>query len=237
MQTSGVNDVEDGHLAEVAQVRQLSEADTAAFDHAMDQQKKRELGAAFAHRCLNVASRSSVALILSLLLNGYFGWLVAHPPIKYFTTENGRIIRVNPTDKPAYSQTDVSKFGADTIRESFTLDFVHYRDQTTKLGERYSEQGYSDYYTALNTSNVLAAVKKQRMNLSVEVGPGVIRSRGAPGGVVTWEFQYPVTLKLEGQTTSSPAQRYIYTLRIQRVEEDVKNAGLEVTQVITSNAN
>jgi|SRR5471030_2513968 len=238
MQTSDENALADEHLAEAEnKVRVLSKSEVAAFDHAMDLQNKRDLGAGFAHRCLNVASRSSVALIMSMCLNGYFGWLVAHPPIKYFTTENGRIVEVHPTDKPAYSQTDVAQFGADTIRESFTLDFVHYRDQTTKLGERYSEQGYADYYKALTTSNVLASVKTQRMNLSVDVGPGVIRSRGKPGGVVTWEFQYPVTLKLEGQQTSSPAQRYIFTQRIQRVLENEKSAGLEVTQVITSNAN
>jgi len=75
------------------------------------------------------------------------------------------------------------------------------------------------------------------MNLSVDVGPGVIRSRGAPGGIFTWEFQYPVTLKLDGQQSSSPAQRFIFTQRIQQTDVRVKNAGLEVTQVITSNAN
>lgn len=51
------------------------------------------------------------------------------------------------------------------------------------------------------------------------------------------EFQYPVTLKLDGQNTSSPVQRYYFTQRIQRVEETVKFSGLEVTQVITTKAN
>ncbi len=238
MQASKVNDLADENPAEATnQVRVLSEDDAAAFDLALGLQKKRELGAGFAHKCLSVASRGSVALLMSMCLNVYFGWLIANPPIKYFATEKGRLVKANPTDQPSYSQTDVAQFGADTIRESFTLDFVHYRDQTTRLGERYSEQGYADYYKALTASNVFEAVKKQRMNLSVDVGPGVIRSRGMPGGVATWEFQYPVTLKLEGQQTSSPAQRYIFTQRIQRVDERVKNAGLEVTQVITSNAN
>lgn len=238
MQTSDVNGLADEHLAEAkSAVHVVSEADAIAFEHAMTLQRQRELGAAFAHRCLTVALRTGGALILSICLNGYLGWMVANPPVKYFTTENGRIVKVNPTDKPGYSQTDVAKFGADTIRDSFTLDFVHYRDQMTRTGERYSELGYQDYYKALTTSNVLAAVKTQRMNLSVDVGPGVIRSRGTPGGIVTWEFQYPVTLKLEGQQTSSPAQRFIFTQRIQRVDERTKNAGLEVTQVITSNAN
>ena len=75
------------------------------------------------------------------------------------------------------------------------------------------------------------------MNLTVDVGTGVIRSRGVLGGRVTWEFQYPVTLKLDGQVTSTPIQRFIFTQRIQQTDVRVKNAGLEVTQVITSNTN
>lgn len=224
--------VDQNHLMQT-----IETLDASAFAHAMALQSDKELGAAFAHRCLSMALWMGVALVLALGVIGFLGWKVANPPVKYFTTENGRIIKANPLDEPAYSQSDVAKFGADTIRESFTLDFVHYRNQMTAVEERYSEGGFPDYYKALATSNVLAAVKDQRMNLSVEVSPGVIRSRGKPGGVHTWEFQYPVTLKLDGQQTSSPAQRFYFTVRIQRVDEREKNAGLEVTQIITSNAN
>lgn len=211
--------------------------DARAFEHAMALQRSRELGAAFAHRCLSVLLWIGPALVLSVSVNIYLGWEVANPAVKYFTTEKGRVVRVFPLDKPGFSQIDVAAFGADTIRESFTLDFVHYRDQMTRLGERYSEVGFQDYYKALTASNVLAAVKDQRMNLSVDVGPGVIRSKGELGDVYAWEFQYPVTLKLDGQQTSSPAQRFYFTQRIQQTDVRVKNAGLEVTQIITSNAN
>lgn len=211
--------------------------DDAAFEHALGLHKKRELGASFAHRCLTVAIWLGCALILSISVIGYLGYKVANPPIKYFATEKGRVTEVHPTDKPHYSQSDVAAFGADTIRKSFNLDFVHYRDQMTAAEAQYSDLGFQDYYKALVASNLYAAVKEQRLNLSVEVGPGVIRSKGRPGGIYTWEFQYPVTLKLDGQNTSSPVQRYYFTQRIQRVEETVKFSGLEVTQVITTKAN
>lgn len=211
--------------------------DAEAFEHAYQMQSRRELGASFAHRCLTVAIWEGACLVLAIVIIACMGWKLAYPTVLYFATENGRVIRVYPLSEPAYSQSDVAQFGADTIRESFTLDFVHYRAQMTKVEERYSEPGFPDYYKALSTSNVLTAVKDQRMNLSAVVDPGVIKSRGTPGGVYTWEFQYPVTLKLDGQQTSSPAQRFYFTVRIQRADERVKNSGLEVTQVITSNAN
>ena len=215
----------------------VSAADEETFKHAVNAQNKRELGAAFAHRCLTAVLWLGPALVLSVTINGFLGWKVANPDVKYFTTENGRVTKVIPLDKPGVSMSDVAAFGADTIRESFTLDFVHYRDQMTRLGERYSEVDFQDYYKALTTSNVLKAVKEQRMNLSVDVGPGVIRSKGELGGRYVWEFQYPVTLKLHGQQSGSPPLHFFFTQRIQRTDVRVKNAGLEVTQVITSNTN
>ncbi len=219
------------------QATEPNPADADIFAHAVEAQKKRELGADFAHRCLTALTWVGAALVLSVGVNGYLGWQVAHPPVKYFTTENGRIVKVVPTDKPGFSRSDVSAFGADTIRNSFTLDFVHYRDQMTGVSGDYSEAGFKDYYKALATSNVLKAVRDQRMNLSVEVGPGVIRSSGTLGDRYMWEFQYPVTLKLHGQQTGSPPLHFIFTQRIQRADVNEKPAGLEVTQVITSNTN
>lgn len=215
----------------------LEAMDESTFEDAQEAQRKRELGADFARRCLKALLGTGAALVVSVSANAYLGWMVANPPVKYFTTENGRVTKVVPMDKPGFSMSDVAAFGADTIRESFTLDFVHYRDQITQLGERYSEQGFADYNKALATSNVLNAIKDQRMNLSVVVGPGVIRSKGLLGDRYVWEFQYPVTMKLHGQQTGSPPLNFIFTQRMQRTDVREKNAGLEVIQVITSNTN
>ncbi|RMN33643.1 IncI1 plasmid conjugative transfer protein TraM [Pseudomonas coronafaciens pv. zizaniae] len=44
-------------------------------------------------------------------------------------------------------------------------------------------------------------------------------------------------MKLDAQQSRSPPQRFIFTLRTPQTDVRVKNAGLEVTQVITTNAN
>ncbi|MEB8059275.1 DotI/IcmL/TraM family protein [Pseudomonas fulva] len=207
------------------------------FALAAGYEEERRLGARFANKCLRLLLWCIVGWSITVVICGYLGWRVAHPDNHYFKTEGGRILEIYPLDKPSHSETDVAAFGADTIRESFTLNFVHYRNQLTRVATRYSQKGFEDYYKALNTSNVLEAVKGKRMNLDTEVGPGVISSRGKINGVFTWEFQYPVTLKLQGQQTSSPAQRFIFTQRIQQVDPREKSIGLEVTQVITSSAN
>ncbi|WP_241693225.1 DotI/IcmL/TraM family protein [Pseudomonas syringae] len=224
-------------VAEQSVLQAIVTANEEAFVHAQDAQRQRELGAAFAHRCLTALIWTGSALVLAIVVIGLLAWKVAHPPVKYFTTENGRVIPVRPRDAPAFSDSDVSAFGADTIRRSFTLDFIHYKDQISNVKDDYDDQGFAGYYKALNSSNILASIKDQRMNLSVDVGPGRITNKGRQGDVDGWVYQYPVTLKLDGQVTGSPAQRFIFTQRIQSTDVEKKNKGLEIVQLITSGAN
>lgn len=211
--------------------------DQAAYAHALAAQRERALGAAFAHRCLAVAMWSCAAATGLVVVVVVLVWMVYHPPVHYFATEKGRITPVYATDKPAWSESEVRQFGADTINKAFTLDFVHYRDQMTAVSPDFSQEGFVGYNQALTVgSNILALVRDKRMNLTNSTEPGVITRRGVIGGRYTWEFQYPVTLRLQGQNSSSPPLRYIFTLRIQQADVRLKPKGLEVTQTITNNA-
>jgi len=218
--------------------QEFDDAQLAAFAEAHRLQEQKNLGAGFARKSLTVNMLIGAALIGSIGLNAFQAWQNAHPDNKYFSTQDGRITRFYPLDRPAWSVQDVSQFGADTIQRSFTMDFVHYRNQMTDVMPRYSDQGYADYYNALTKSNVLAMVRDKRMNLSITVSPGVINSKGKlPNGVYAWKIQYPVTLQLDGQQSSMPAQRYIVELLIQQADPRDKPLGLETRQTIMMNAN
>lgn len=215
----------------------VSITEPMAYEHAVNAQHARSLGAAFAHRSLAVAMWSCATSTGLIIVIAVLVWMVYHPPVNYFATDNGRITKVYPTNKPVWSESEVRQFGADTISKAFTLDFVHYRNQMTAVSPDFSEEGFVGYNQALTVgSNILSLVKDKRMNLTNSVEPGVITSRGVIGGRYTWEFQYPVTLRLQGQNSSSPPLRYIFTLRIQQADVRLKPKGLEVTQTITNNA-
>lgn len=208
-----------------------------AYQHAVQAQHSRSLGTDFARSCLKKLGWSLIVNAIQAVAIIVLIFLYVNVPREYFTTEDGRMTPAYPTNEPVWSESDVRQFGADTIAKSFTLDFVHFRNQMTEVSPRYSEEGYAGYNIALSTgSNILSLIKDKRMNLTPSVEPGVITKRGVIDGRYTWEFQYPVTLRLQGQTTNSPPLRYIFTLRIQRVDSRVKKRGLEVTQTITNNA-
>lgn len=207
------------------------------YEHALLAQHERSLGAEFARSCLKKLGWSLILNVILGIAVCLLIYLYVTKPREYFATEGGRITPVYATDKPVWSESDVRQFGADTISKAFTLDFVHYRDQMTAAAADFSEEGFAGYNQALTTgSNILSLIKDKRMNLTNTVEPGVITRRGVVGGRYTWEFQYPVTLKLQGQNSSTPPLRYIFTLRIQQADPRLKPRGLEVTQTITNNA-
>lgn len=211
--------------------------DANAYEHAVQAQHERSLGANFARNCLKKLGWSLILNVLQAISIGVLIFMYINVPREYIATEGGRITTVYATDKPVWSESDVRQFGADTISQAFTLDFVHFRDQMTAVSPNFSEEGFVGYNQALTTgSNILALVRDKRMNLTNSVEPGVITRRGVISGRYTWEFQYPVTMRLQGQNSSTPPLRYIFTLRIQQADTRLKKRGLEVTQTITNNA-
>ncbi|WP_058776632.1 DotI/IcmL/TraM family protein [Pantoea dispersa] len=211
--------------------------DPDAYEHAVQAQHERSLGAEFARSCLKKLGWSLTVNVIQGIAICVLVVMYWYAPREYFATEAGRITPVYGTDKPVWSESDVRQFGADTINQAFTLDFVHYRDQITAVSPNFSEEGFAGYNQALTTgSNILSLIRDKRMNLTNTAEPGVITRRGIIGDRYTWEFQYPVTLKLQGQNSSSPPLRYIFTLRIQQADVRKKPRGLEVTQTITNNA-
>ncbi|EMC3257803.1 DotI/IcmL/TraM family protein [Salmonella enterica] len=131
----------------------------------------------------------------------------------------------------------LADYGAKHIREDFTLDFVHYREQINARRDGFSTAGFTSYYNALVTSNVLANIRDKKMNLSALTSTGVINSKGVlDNGAYAWRLQYPITLRLNGQTSSLPPQNFTLIQIVTRADPRLKKDGLEVIQVITREA-
>ncbi|CDL05755.1 IncI1 plasmid conjugative transfer protein TraN [Escherichia coli IS35] len=113
---------------------------------------------------------SGAALCISLVANGIQYWHATGVTREYFATDNGRLVRLAPTSQPAWSQSDVMNFGSMTLSEAFNLDFVHYRKQITTQAPRFSEAGFAGYVNALQASNILDTIKKEKFNLTTTIG-------------------------------------------------------------------
>ncbi len=78
--------------------------------------------------------------------------------------------------------------------------------------------------------------EKEKMNLTATTGAGVLVRQGQMSdGVWFWTFQYPVRMRLVGQTTSKPEQSFVFEITIQRVDPRLKPSGMEIRQIISRN--
>lgn len=211
----------------------------APFMEALQLHKDRMLNAAFARKCLAVALVSVSFNLVQFPVNTWLAWQVAHPPVKYFATLNGSVLAQYPTSEPAYRDDDVIAFGDKVVRSAFQLDFKNFRTQISDQQQKFSEDGFRSYYSALTNSNLFSRVKTDKLLMSANVTrKGMIYRRGREGqdGPYIWEVQYPVTLSLDGQTRSLSPQNFIFTIRIQRTDVRLKPEGIEVASVVTRDA-
>lgn len=180
---------------------------------------------------LNFVLVGTVALLI--LSNLYLGWYATHPDRQYFASDNGRIFPMIPMSQPYRKTADVIQYAKDNVTRSFTMDFLNWRQQLEDVRPGYTRAGFKSFLDALQQSGVLDTVKDKRMNMSISAGTGVLTLEGLEDGVYQWIIELPIEVRLEGQTTRLPAQRFLTTVRIERVPTLDSIEGIGVGQIIT----
>ncbi|SPW71120.1 Macrophage killing protein with similarity to conjugation protein [Escherichia coli] len=72
---------------------------------------------------------------------------------------------------------------------------------------------------ALQASNILDTIKKEKFNLTTTIGAGTLVNQGQmENGVWFWKFQYPVRMRLVGQTSTRPEQAFTFEITVRRVD-------------------
>ncbi len=119
------------------------------------------------------------------------------------------------------------------MNRSFTLDFLNWRQQLEDVRGDYTRDGFKSFIASLQSSGVLETIRTRRMNLSITAGTGVLVKEGIEGGVYVWYVEVPLELKLAGQTTELPPQRFLGSIRIERVPTVDAIGGIGVGQLVT----
>lgn len=172
-----------------------------------------------------------VALSLS---NLYLGWQATHPDRQYFAADNGRFVPLVPQSQPYRKTADVIQYARDNVARSFTMDFLNWRQQLEDVRPGYTRAGFKSFLDALKNAGVLDAVKERRMNMSISAGTGVLTREGIEDGVYQWIVELPIEVRLEGQSTRLPAQRFLANVRIERVSTVDSVEGIGIGQLVTA---
>lgn len=218
---------------EIAQLAKQLHNTQDAIEPAVRMEKDRRSLQSIARSAVKMNFILGTGLVLSLTLNGYFGWIATHPEREYFASDNGRIFPLIPMSQPYRKAADVIQYAKDTMNRSFTLDFLNWRQQLEDTRHSYTRQGFKSFINSLETSGVLDTVRTRRINMSISAGTGVLTKEGIENSVYAWYIELPIEVKLAGQTSELPAQRFLATVRVERVSTLDSIEGIGVGQLIT----
>ncbi|MEB0221332.1 DotI/IcmL family type IV secretion protein [Pseudomonas sp. AB12(2023)] len=206
---------------------------TAAIDPAMRVEKTRKKIAFIAVSAVKLNYILAFAVVFLVMSNLVLGWFATHPDRQYFASDNGRIFPMIPLSQPYRKPGDVIQFAKDTLSRSFTMDFNNSQQQLEDNRYRYTRLGFKSYLDALQSSGVLDTVRKKRMNMSITAGTGVMVKDGVEDGAYVWFIEIPIEIRLTGQTTELPSQRFLATVRVERIPTLDSIEGIGVGQLIT----
>lgn len=175
-----------------------------------------------------------VCLASSLAMNIYLVHKVSNVEPRYFaSTGNGRIIPLIPLDQPVMSVADVIDFAQMATRRSMTMDFLNYREQLEGARQYFTTSGFQSFLKSLSGSGILDSIKDGRYNMTATTEAGVLAKQGVVDGRHVYIINFPLTVKLAGQTSERPDQDFLATVRVERISTAIDAQGIAITQVVT----
>lgn len=197
-------------------------------------EQSRQFVARVASGVTKVSFIMGLCLAGSISLNGYLGYKVANVEPKYFaSTGNGRIIPLIPLDQPVMSVADVIDFAQKATRRSMTMDFLNYREQLEGSRQYFTESGFQSFLNSLSNSGILETIREGRYNMNATTETGVLAQQGVVDGRRVYVVNFPLTVKLAGQTSERPDQEFLATVRVERISTAIDAQGIAITQVVT----
>ncbi|MFN3234537.1 MAG: type IVB secretion system apparatus protein IcmL/DotI [Gammaproteobacteria bacterium] len=155
------------------------------------------------------------------------------PQPKYFAaTESGRILQLVPLNRPTMTSKALLSWASEVATASYTYSFVNYRQKIQELQPYFTPNGWSQFMTALKSSDNLSAIDQRKLIVSAVVsGTPVIVHQGELAGRYAWKVQLPMLVTF--QSASDRFQTtYTVTMTIIRVSTLQTESGIGVEQFI-----
>ncbi len=145
--------------------------------------------------------RVALALLLVMLIDFALAFNVVykftHPPApQYFAaTDDGRLINIHPLSDPVVSDDFVLQWASTAVRQTFALDYVHWREQLQGVSDYFSTDGWKWFLQALQgTNNLKTLVDLQMVSSATITGAPQLLDRAVLNGRYAWKISIPVLI-------------------------------------------
>lgn len=173
-----------------------------------------------------------VLLVISFVANIYL-YVMEKPPKYFAATSDFRMAKLEPLDRPLISQSALLNWTAETVSETLSLDFLHWRQKLMRVRERYSTEAFNQLIASLKESGNLDLIRNHRLSVSVTTAQApIIIGKGNLGGRIVWRIEVPVTATYESSTATHQVQRLRASIVVERVSTLERPAGIQVRQML-----
>lgn len=186
--------------------------------------------------------RTAAMLLISLFMNALLcmvlGYLMTHPPEpRYFATSiDGRITPLTPLSEPNQSDSAILQWTNQAAIAAFTYNFVNYRQELQASSGFFTADGWSQFLSALQSSNNLEAVKAKKLIVSaVATRAPVILQKGVLNGLFAWRVQMPILVTYQSASEFTQ-QNNVVTMLVTRVSTLNSPRGIGIEQFVVGPA-
>jgi len=172
-----------------------------------------------------------IGLILTLIV--YMN--NAQPSDRYFaTTADGRIMQLQPLDRPNLDTPALMSWVATAAAEVMTFTYTDYQKRLQQASRHFTKVGWETFTTAMQKSRILDSVQAQSQLVSAQPKSApVLMQEGILGGKYRWVIQMPLQVTYRnGQNTRSDTLQL--NLVVERVPSLENPYGVGIAQWIAT---
>jgi intracellular multiplication protein IcmL len=157
------------------------------------------------------------------------------PKNQYFASSNdGRIVKLVPMNRPLMSLQGVENFAAKAISNTFTFDYANYQKQMTANANSFTNTAFSDIKKALQGNDgIISETLKNNwvVTANVMAAPQVVK-QGEIGktGIYGWRLIYPVTMTFQNEHDTR-SSRYTVDVVVVRVNQKNHPRGVAIQKL------
>lgn len=163
-------------------------------------------------------------------------WTMLHPrKVVFFgTSRTGDPIQLFPLNQAIYAQSRVFRFATDATDAAYSVNFVDYRQQFTRVSRKFTPQGWQSF-----AASFIKAHDFERMQYYDLVGSAVptagptIKQQGIVGYRYTWVLRFPIVVTYRNETRHYTEKRMM-TVYVVRASLFQHPSGLAISQIISS---
>lgn len=178
--------------------------------------------------CMVLVGILGVSFITNVVL------AVSRPePVYFAVSDDLRIKQLTPLDQPSIGQSALFNWTTRTITETFSLDFVHWREQLMNVKPEYTEDCFRQLISSLKNAGNLQMIKDRRLVLSsvVKRAP-VVTAKGVVDGHMVWKMEFPISFSYESSERVVASQDLLCTVMVRRVSTLDHPRGVRMAQIV-----